>query len=43
MLVKLQSVVVVVVLVSEKTNFEFDTTSIILSYLYHLGNVNMKL
>ena len=41
MLVKLQAVVVV--LVSEETKFEVDTTSIILSYLYHFGNVNKEL
>ena len=29
--------------VSEETKFEVDTTSIILSYLYHFGNVNKKL
>ena len=34
---------VVVFLVSEETNFEVDTTSIILIYLYHFRNVNKKL
>ena len=29
--------------VSEETKFEVDTTSIILSYLYHFGNVNKEL
>ena len=43
MLVKLQAVVVVVILVSEETKFEVDTTSTILSYLYHFGNVNKEL
>ena len=43
MLVKLQVVVVVVNLVSEETKFEVDTTSIILSYLYHFENVNEEL
>ena len=42
MLVKLQAVVVVV-LVSEETKFEVDTTSIILSYFYHIRNVNKEL
>ena len=28
---------------SEKTKFEVDTTSIILSYIYHFGSVNKKL
>ena len=28
-------------LVSEETKFEVDTTSIVLSYLYHFGNVNL--
>ena len=40
MLVKLQALVVVVVLVSEETKFEVVSTSIILSYLHHFGNVN---
>ena len=43
MLVKLKAVVVVVNLVSEETKFEVDTTSIILSYLYHFCNVNKEL
>ena len=34
---------VIVFSVSEKTKFEVDTTSIILSYLYHYGNVNREL
>ena len=34
---------VVVFSVSEETKFEVDTTSIILSYLYHFGNVNKEL
>ena len=34
---------VVVVLLSEETKFEVDTTSIILSYLYHFRNVNKEL
>ena len=42
MLVKLQVVAVVVNLVSEETKFEVDTTSIILNYLYHFGNVNKE-
>ena len=29
--------------VSEETKFEVDTTSIILSYLYHFWNVNKEL
>ena len=37
-LVTLQAVVVNV-LISEETKFEVDTTYIILSYLYHFGNV----
>ena len=43
MLVKLQAVVVAVNLVSEETKFKVDTTSIILRYLYHFGNVNKGL
>ena len=47
MLVKLQVVVVVVVvvvnLVSEETKYEVNATSIILSYLYHVGNVSKEL
>ena len=49
MLVKLQVAVVVVVvvvvvnLVSEETKFEVNATFIILSYLYHVGNVNKEL
>ena len=44
MLVKLQAVVIVaVVLVSEETKLEVDIISIILSYLYHFGNVNKEL
>ena len=31
------------VFVSEETKFEVDTTSIILSYLYHFENVNNEL
>ena len=34
---------VVVFSVSEETKFEVDTTSIILSYLCHFGNVNKEL
>ena len=34
---------VLVFWVSEETKFEVDTTSIILSYLYHFGNVNKEL
>ena len=34
---------VVVFLVSEETKFEVDTTSKILSYLYHFGDVNKEL
>ena len=33
----------VVFSVSKKTKFEVDTASIILSYLYHFGNVNKEL
>ena len=33
----------VVFSVSKETKFEVDTTSIILSYLYHFGNVNKEL
>ena len=43
MLAKLQAVVAVAVLVSEETKFEVDTTSMILNYLYHFGNVNKEL
>ena len=35
--------VVVVNLISEETKFEVDTTSMILSYLYHFGNNNKEL
>ena len=35
--------IVVAFSVSEGTNFEVDTISIILSYLYHVGNVKQKL
>ena len=38
---KLQEVVIF--LDSEETKFEVNTTSIILSYLYHFGNVNKQL
>ena len=41
MVKKLQAVVVFSA--SEETKFEADTSSIILSYLYHLGNVNKQL
>ena len=42
MLVKLQAVVIAV-LVSQKAKFEVGTTSVILSYLYHFGNVTKEL
>ena len=32
----------VIFLISEETKFEVDTTSIILSYLYHFGNVKKE-
>ena len=38
---KLQAIVVFSA--SEETKFEVDTTSIILSYLYHFGNLNKQL
>ena len=38
---KLQTAIIF--LVSEETKFEVDTTSIILSHLYHFGNVNKEL
>ena len=41
MVLKLQAVVVFSV--SEETKFEVDTTFIILSYLYHFGNINKEL
>ena len=34
---------IVVYSVSEETKFQVDTTSIILSYLYHFANVNKEL
>ena len=36
-------VVVVVFLVSAETKFELDTTYVVLSYLYHLGNIIKEL
>ena len=42
-IMKYESRAVVVFSDSEKTKFEVDTTSIILSYLSHFGNVNKEL
>ena len=42
-IMKYESRAVVVFSDSEKTKFEVDTTSIILSYLYHFGNVKKEL
>ena len=38
---KLQTAIIF--LVSEETKFDVDTTSMILSHLYHFGNVNKEL
>ena len=40
--VKYYRLLVVVSSVSEETNFDVDTTSIVLSYLYYFGNVNKE-
>ena len=42
-IMKYESRAVAVFSDSEKTKFEVDTTSVILGYLYHFGNVKKEL